>query len=355
MPRKRNPENAGLPARWRLYHGAYYYQVPPGSEARWDGKRQFKLGTSLPEAYKEWARRLELNQQAASTIAQLLDRYSLEVVPEKKPTTQAHNAVAIKRLKAVLGDNALDMLRPQNVYQYIEARKESGTAARREVEVLSHAYTKAVEWGYLDRHPFKGEIRLKGLKSRTRYIEDTEVVEMLALEPKRKAGSVLVIQAYIRIKLLTGLRRGDMLRLTMSDLKEDGIHVTPEKTKDSSGKSLIYEWTPDLRAAVDAAKAARPRISNFLFCNRLGDGYLDEETGRAGGWDSMWRNFVDRVMEETAIKERFTEHDLRAKCASDAETLEHAQQLLAHADSRTTQRVYRRKAERVKPLNSKFE
>lgn len=152
-----------------------------------------------------------------------------------------------------------------------------------------------------------------------------------------------------------GLRRGDMLRLTMSDLKEDGIHVTPEKTKDSSGKSLIYEWNPDLKAAVDAAKAARPRISNFLFCNRLGEGYLDEETGRAGGWDSMWRNFVDRVMEETDIKDRFTEHDLRAKCASDAETLEHAQQLLAHADSRTTKRVYRRKAERVKPLNSKFE
>lgn len=36
--------------------------------------------------------------------------------------------------------------------------------------------------------------------------------------------------------------------------------------------------------------------------------------------------------------------------ASDAETLEHARALLAHADSRTTERVYRRKPERVKPL-----
>ena len=153
----------------------------------------------------------------------------------------------------------------------------------------------------------------------------------------------------------TGLSATGPKNSRLSDLKDDGIHVTPEKTKDSSGKSLIYEWTPDLKAAVDSAKAARPRISNFLFCKRLGNGYLDEETGRAGGWDSMWRNFVDRVMEETDIKDRFTEHDLRAKCASDAETLEHAQQLLAHADSRTTKRVYRRKAERVKPLNSKFE
>ncbi len=342
-----------MPARWRNYHGAYYYQVPHGQEEQWEGKKQFRLGTSLPEAYKEWARRLELTTQKASTIAQLLDRYSLEVVPEKKPTTQAQNAVAIKRLKAVLGDNAMESLRPQNVYQYLDAR-ESKTAARREVEILSHAYTKAVEWGYLDKHPFKGEVRLKGLKARTRYIEDWEVVEMLALESRRKVGSVLVIQAYIRIKLLTGLRRGDMLRLTMSDLKDDGIHVTPAKTEESSGKSIIYEWAPDLKAAVDAAKVVRPRISNFLFCNRMGDGYVDEESGRAGGWDSMWKNFVERALEETEIKERFTEHDLRAKCASDAESLEHAQQLLAHADKRTTQRIYRRKAERVKPLKDKF-
>jgi len=124
--------------------------------------------------------------------------------------------------------------------------------------------------GYLDAHPFKGEVRLKGLKSRARYIEDWEVVEMLAIDARRKKGSVLLIQAYIRIKLLAGLRRGDMLRLTMSDLKDDGIYVTPAKTEDSTGKSLIYEWSADLRSAVEMAKSARPRISSFLLCNRLG-------------------------------------------------------------------------------------
>ena len=53
------------------------------------------------------------------------------------------------------------------------------------------------------------------------------------------------------------------------------------------------------------------------------------------------------------MKEHFTEHDLRAKVASDAGTLEHARSLLAHADSRTTSRVYRRKAEIVEPLSRK--
>ena len=35
-------------------------------------------------------------------------------------------------------------------------------------------------------------------------------------------------------------------------------------------------------------------------------------------------------------KKHFTEHDLRAKVASDADSLQHAIELLAHADSRTT-------------------
>jgi hypothetical protein len=39
-----------------------------------------------------------------------------------------------------------------------------------------------------------------------------------------------------------------------------------------------------------------------------------------------------------------------AKCASDAETLGRAQQLLGHADSKITERVYRRKPEVVRPL-----
>jgi len=349
MPKARNKENKGLPARWRTIHGAYYYRVPEGLEASWDGKKQFRLGKSLPEAYKVWAERLG-SLDDAKTIGELLERYSLEVVPKKEVTTQAHNAVAIKRLRAVMGALALTSLKPRHIYQYVDKRSAK-TAARREIEVLSHAYTKAVEWGYLDKHPFKGEVRLDGEKPRTRYVEDWEIIECLSLESRRKSGSVLAIQAYMRLKLLTGLRRGDLLRLTMSDLQEDGIHVTPGKTESSTGKRLIYEWSTELREAVAMAKSTRPvSIAPWLFCNRSGECYFNEDTGRAGGWDTMWRNFMGRVLDETKVKEHFTEHDLRAKCASDAETLEHAQALLAHADGKVTERIYRRKPERVRPL-----
>lgn len=165
----------------------------------------------------------------------------------------------------------------------------------------------------------------------------------------------LRVKSYIRIKLLTGMRRGDLLRLTVSDLKEDGIHVTPHKTENSTGKRLIIDWSDELRDAVEIAKDVRPALSSFLFCTRKGAGYINEEKGTASGWDSVWQRFMERIMTETKVKERFTEHDMRAKCASDAETLEHARALLAHADSRVTDRIYRRKPERVKPGKISFE
>jgi len=64
----------------------------------------------------------------------------------------------------------------------------------------------------------------------------------------------------------------------------------------------------------------------------------------------MWQRFMDRVIAETKVEKRFTEHDLGAKCASDATSREHARALLSHADSRTTDAIYRRKPEVVKPL-----
>lgn len=348
MPPKRNKENNGLPTRWKLQHGAYYFRVPPGLEALWDGKQMFRLGKTLPEAYKTWAERIG-NPDRARTIGQLLDRYLLEVVPGKAKTTQAGNRIFIATLRKAFGNAPLGAIKPQHVYQYVDKRSKK-TAAHREIEILSHAYTKAVQWGYIDRHPFKGEVRLEGEAPRERYVEDWELVEALAMKPARKAPSVGIIQAYLRIKLLAGLRRGDMLRLKIADLKDDGIHVTPNKTVKSSGKRLIIEWSDELRAAVEAAKALRPVLSPFLFCTRRGECYVKEEDDTANGWDSNWQRFMDRLIADTKVNERFTEHDIRAKCASDAETLEHARALLAHADSRTTDRIYRRKPERVKPL-----
>jgi integrase len=349
MPRARSAENIGLPPRWKFTHNAYYYQVPPGLEKHWDGKKKFRLGATMQEAYKSWGGRIKSPDQIRN-VSELLDRYLIETVPEKKVLTQEENKRSIAKLRAVFGALPITGIRPTMIYQYVDKSK-SKSQARKDSRTFSHVYTKAVEWGLLDMHPLKGQVRLKGEKPRDRYVEDWELLECLKLDCKRKKGSVLMVQAYLRLKLLTGLRRGDLLRLSMSDIKEDGLHVAPRKTETTTGKKLIFVWSEQLKETTQAAKDARPvDLSPWLFCNRKGECYFDEENGKAWGWDSIWQRFMDRVLKETKVSERFHEHDIRAKAGSDSETLEDAQKLLAHSDSKITNRVYRRKPEKVKPL-----
>lgn len=147
MPKKRRPENKGLPKRWTFRDNAYYYRVPTGKEALWDGKQYFNLGKTLPEAYRKWADRIEASMDA-KFIGELIDRYALEVIPEKKPKTRASNILSIVPLRSVFGQMKLSALKPQMVYQYVEKRsikvsdgngKVTGgkVTALRDIEVLS--------------------------------------------------------------------------------------------------------------------------------------------------------------------------------------------------------------------------
>lgn len=141
-------------------------------------------------------------------------------------------------------------------------------------------------------------------------------------------------------KYLSGLRQGDILRLRLDQLKEDGIHLTVGKT----GKRIVINWSDALRDAVDAVRRLqRPVRGLFLFCNRKGQPY----TGN--GFRSLWQRRMKSALATGLLKERFREHDIRAKTASDVER-EHATELMAHLDAKTTAKHYRRKPEIVRPL-----
>lgn len=350
-PRPRRAEHRGLPARWRFKNGAFRYQVPISERARWDGKGEFTLGKTLPEAYKAWGDRMG-PMPPAEMLGDLIDRYLLEVTPKKKPATQRTDRRIAPILKKRFGMATVKpgpkSVKPHHIYAYVSGR---GALSRghREMAILSHVFTFAVQLGIIEKHPFKGEVRFeKELqpKLKSRYVEDWEIVEALSVMPMRKKGSVLMCQAYIRLKLAnTGLRETDMLRLKVSDATAEGFYVRPSKTENTTNRGQLFKWTPDRRLAWDLAIAARPALSPYVFCNGDGESYFDEERGTAEGFSSIWQRFMDRVLKETKLKIRFAERDLRAKVGSDLETVERAQRVLGHEIQRTTRKHYRRKAE----------
>ena len=95
-------------------------------------------------------------------------------------------------------------------------------------------------------------------------------------------------------------------------------------------------------------KATKKNDSPWLFSTRTGQGYMSEN-GRSNSFDSIWQRFMAKALKETKLTERFTEHDLRAKVASDND-INRAQQLLGHSSPEITNRIYRRKAELIAPL-----
>jgi integrase len=112
----------------------------------------------------------------------------------------------------------------------------------------------AVEWGAVDRNQIKGQVTKNSTPPRDRLVEDWEIAEALKVAPP-------IIGFYIRLKLMTGLRRGDILRLRLPEIREDGIYVQPHKTAKTTGKRIIIEWDEgdELHSLIDSILKLPPR------------------------------------------------------------------------------------------------
>lgn len=319
---RRRKHNKHLPSRVYYSHGQYYFV---DHESRWH-----PLGRSMGEMYRKLAQFHD--DSPLTSMGDLFSRYERDVVPKKAEKTQVENSRSLKRLNAVFGEMTPSEVRAGDVYAYRDKRgRTTEIGANRDLEVLSHVFTKAVEWGAAESNPCR-EVRKFAEPKRERYVEDHEFLAVHKL-------ATPIMQVAMDLAVLTGLRRGDLLALTRDHLTDEGILIRTSKT----GKPLLIEWSDELRGVVARAKRIKPQVRIALICNKQGKRY----TGQ--GFATMWQKLIRAAMEQNAIQERFRFHDLRAKSASD-DSLEAATQRLGHMDARLTERIYRRKPRRVKPL-----
>jgi integrase len=314
-------------------------------------KGMYKLGRTLSEAHRKFAELPIHEDGQIQTIGELFDRYEREVIPTNKTGTQDNKRRALVPLRKVFANSPLVGIEPQHIYAYFDAReKQSGNrTARAELEVIRHAYSMAVRWGLISSHPFKGEVRVKKNKPRDRYVEDHEIDLFYRAYASNK------IRAYIDIKRLTGMSKQDILTIRMSDIRPDGLHMQRKKTIETS-KRKVYEFDEAgyLQSAIDLAMKAHVGGGHigslYLFHTREGREYYKTNSDgsrekKPSAWDSMWQRRMKKFGEDG--HQRFTDHDIRAKVASDT-SLEHAQALLDHTNPNVTENVYRRAPKVIK-------
>ena len=161
--------------------------------------------------------RLEI-LETPKNIGELLDKYQLNILPNKALRTQYDYSKYIVNVRKVFGHMLVQDIKPHHIYAYVDKRSKKKvnskgkrvgglTIAKREMAMFTDAYTYAVRLGIVDRHPFKNEVQYETEKARTRYIENWELNEFLSLEPKRQNDLSLVIHGYTAFKLVTGLRQ----------------------------------------------------------------------------------------------------------------------------------------------------
>ncbi len=297
-------------------HGAFYFVPKVG--------KKVNLGRDYGDALRRYA---DLVQPVTGrhTIGAVMDAYVREKLPKKKPRTQNDYTDAIARLRPVFGDMWPEDLEPKHVYRYL---RERGAAIRanREIAVLSNVMQQAIEMGIVNANPCK-EVRRNEESPRIRDVSDSEVAGFMAHTPPW-------LDAYIAIKSLTGLRQGDMLRLTVFADRDDGLFVETGKR----GKRLLFGVTISLRAALDEAKSQRRLPS---------EARLFPITSQ--GFKSAWARAMARYAERGG--ERFAENDLRAKVAGQAiDKGMDAASMLGHSSDAVTRRHYVRGTRKVTAL-----
>jgi hypothetical protein len=134
------------------------------------------------------------------------------------------------------------------------------------------------------------------------------------------------------------------LRVRNVHITKDGFSLTESKT----GERKIYEMDETLTAAVENARSLMPKdIAPWLFHTRRGACYV-KDNDKTSGFDSVWQRWMQKCLEQELISERFQEHDLRAKTASDSESETRAAELLGSQLS-VVKKHYLRRPRSLKP------
>lgn len=218
-----------------------------------------------------------------------------------------------------------------NIEKFIGERLKGGvekSTINRELSCLSMMFNKAIDWGYLNENPAARVKRFSETDNmRERILSDEEEVQLL----KHSAAH---LKSIITMALETGMRLGEILNLTWSqvDMKTRSIHV--EKTK--SQRKRIVKINQNLYDELTRLKDGN-RQNPYVFSN--------SKTGKP--YSTIKTAFKGACRRANIVGLRF--HDLRhthgTRLIQNAD-IETVRDLMGHQSYKTTQRYLHTNDER---------
>lgn len=175
-----------------------------------------------------------------------------------KPSTQRRvDGLLRTQLLPQFGPTALDEIQPEQVHAWFDLYSRTAPGgANRALDVLRQILNHAVALGDLPRNPAVG-VRPNPRPRPTRFLSRPEIDRLYAaLRSHHGRGSGRQQCDIIRLLLLTGCRKGELVALRWSEVDDDILHLADSKT----GPRTVF-----LNAPARAILMRQPRVGPYVF------------------------------------------------------------------------------------------
>jgi integrase len=265
-------------------------------------------------------------EREAPTVATLADRYLAEHATRKRERSAKEDASLLRQLIVPkLGKLRVAAVRRTEIEAFHrDVTKVTSVRANRALSLLTKMFNLAIGWEIRTDNPCKGVERNHEHK-RERYLTPAELERLMASiarHPNQTSANV------IRLLLLTGARRGEVLRATWDQFDlQTGVWVKPAATTKQNKLHRIPLSAPAWQLLAEMrAKTEGPA----LFPGRRGN---EQQTDLKRFWAT-----VCRTAKVSGVRMHDLRHSYASYLASSGLSLPVIGALLGHSSPVTTQR-----------------
>ncbi len=174
------------------------------------------------------------------TLNELIDRYLVRVMPEKKASTQVPQKVQLDWWKGEIGTLTLasvDAARIADCRDKLTDEGRTPATANRYMAALSHCLTYAkqdLQW--ITSNPCLDVRKGKESRGRVRFLSDNERTRLL---DACKASSCNLLYPAALVAMSTGMRRGEQFSLTWRQVDLQTGRIILEDTKNGERRTVV--------------------------------------------------------------------------------------------------------------------
>lgn len=278
------------------------------------------------------------------SVAALCDSFIERYAKAHKRTWQEDERQLKRDVVPRLGKLLAKQVTRKDVNQLLDLKIDAGApvAANRLLAVLSKMFAWAVERGELESSPCAGIRKPAKEKARERVLQHSEILPIwYALDTGKDIGMYLVTRRALQVMLLTGQRKGEVLRMRWDDIQwDDGGWVwTIPAANAKNGKAhrvpLVAEAMTILEELRESDKSKRAESPWCFPSPKKPDQHIS-----LTGPDHALRDESQREQSGLYGLRRFTPHDFRRTVATGLSVLGYprltVQKVLNHTDQSVT-------------------